>query len=85
MALGWIALFLKPFIQRTMDARDKKRPGGIRQRLESELLERARTSSLATYLLGEYAWGTMTMSVQQVQQIASLAMALWKTCSKPKV
>lgn len=72
MALGWIALFLKPFIQRTMDAQDKKRPGGIRQRLESELLERTRTSSLSNYLLGKYAWDTM--SVQQVQQIASLAM-----------
>ena len=69
---GGLHFILKPSTQRPMDAGDKKRPGGIRQRLESEHLERTRASSLANYLLGQYAWGTM--SVQQVQDIASLAM-----------
>eukprot|EP00435_Cladocopium_sp_Y103_P046777 s1128_g13.t1 len=55
-----------------MDVREKKRPGGIRQRLEGELLERTKPSALANYLLSQYAWGNM--SVQQVQQIAGLAM-----------
>lgn len=50
----------------------KKRKGGLRQRIAEERSERQRTSAIATYLLKQYSWGKM--SVQQVQEVASLVL-----------
>lgn len=57
----------------------KKRRGGVLQRLQADAKESQTTSSLATYLLTEYAWGHM--SVQQVQEIASLAISDFERAS----
>ena len=50
----------------------KKRKGGLWQRLAAARSECERTSAIATYLLKQYSWGKM--SVQQVQEVASLVL-----------
>ena len=51
---------------------EKKRKGGLRQRLQQQREDTAQTSELASYLLEECFWGSM--SPQQLQRIASLAL-----------
>ena len=58
-----------------MEPEFRRRRGGIRQRLEASSIATppAIESTLADYLIKEFAWGGM--SPQTVQKIASLAMA----------
>ena len=51
---------------------DKKRKGGIHQRLQESRAESQRASVAAEYLLKQYAWGHM--SVQELQELASLVL-----------
>ena len=57
-----------------MEPEFKRRRGGVRQRLLQDVVANPVKveSTLANYLLSEFAWGGM--SVQTVQKIASLAL-----------